>query len=116
MITLFNELKQPVSVEQLKILLKKKGLSVNKTTIYREIVFLLDQKIILEVDLREGKKRYEPAKLGHHHHLVCGKCKTIEEIAPNEAIEEEILRIAKNHSYKSADHFFEIIGLCPKCS
>lgn len=70
----------PITALDLIEAFRSAHIPANKTTIYREIAFLLEQKIIKEVEFGEGIKRYEIAGDAHHHHLVCIKCKKIEDV------------------------------------
>src|SRR3989344_5357220 len=54
--------------------------SVNKTTIYRDLEKLVNEKILNSVVLVPGVTHYELSSLGHHHHLVCTDCQTIRDI------------------------------------
>jgi Fe2+ or Zn2+ uptake regulation protein len=107
----------PVAAHDLITMLKKQGRDVNKTTVYRELLFLKDEGIINEIDLLEGQKRYELADPHHHHHhLVCTKCKSIRCVEmPNDldALEQ---RIKKQHHFHVTGHILEFFGLCKKCT
>lgn len=88
-------------------------LKVNKTTVYRQIDKLLLENKILEVELGDGKKRYELKDLKHHHHLVCKKCGTIDDI---EIDEKMILgSLSKKTSFKIESHSLEFFGTCVNC-
>ena len=54
---------------------------VNKTTICRELDFLMGKGLIKEIEFGEGKKRYEiDSGSDHHHHLICLNCKKVEDV------------------------------------
>lgn len=88
-------------------------LKVNKTTVYRQIDKLVDDNKIVEVELGDGKKRYELKDLKHHHHLVCNKCGMIEDIELNEEIILKELSIKTN--FKVENHSLEFFGNCVNC-
>jgi len=69
LLDIFSGARKPLSVAELLVLLKKKGKEVNKTTVYREIQFLLSQTIIIAVFVDETHTKYE-IQTTHHHHLV----------------------------------------------
>jgi len=108
--------KGPISAQDILSSLKKGSLEVNKTTIYREIDALLAAQVIREVDLLEGKKRYElHLEHDHHHHIICTECKAVQcvEIYHDlDSIEREIL---KKHRFKVTSHSLEFFGLCSSC-
>ena len=87
----------------------------NKTTIYRELDFLLEQGIITEVDFGESKKRYEFNTQQHHHHVICVRCKKIEEVDLSQDLSQYEDKISKEKNFKIIHHSLEFFGLCPKC-
>ena len=94
-------------------LIKKIGM--NKTSIYREIAFLLRLKIIQEVDFGDRIKRYELRDLKHHHHLICLRCKNVQDISFTENLEWEEKRIKKLKKFQVVRHDLEFFGYCQKC-
>lgn len=105
----------PISVTELNSKLQNGGVAVNKTTLYRELEFLLAEKIVKEINLREDKKRYELADSAHHHHLVCLNCKRVEDIDLQNDLskQEEVIKNTKN--FKVINHSLEFFGLCKNC-
>lgn len=106
----------PLSVQEIIAELKKKQLTANKTTVYRQLELLLFHKIVREVRLHDRSLRYELA-LGddHHHHLVCIKCHKTEDISFEEDIERQEKIILQKKKFKVLQHSFEFFGLCEKC-
>ena len=88
-------------------------LKVNKTTVYRQLEKLLTDGMIIEVELGDGKKRYELKSLAHHHHLVCKKCGSLEDIRLDERIILE--EVSKKSNFKVEDHSLEFFGICVNC-
>jgi Fur family ferric uptake transcriptional regulator len=110
----FNENHGPADYVQILDYLKKQGLDANKTTIYRQLDFLLSEGLIRELDFGEGKKRYE-LKSGHHHHLLCTKCKHIECVDIEDNFQKEEEEILKRNNFKIKSHMLEFFGICGKC-
>jgi Fe2+ or Zn2+ uptake regulation protein len=106
---------RPLSVGEMLEFFSQKKMEPNKTTLYREVYFLIDQGILKELDLGDDRKRYELSHLDHHHHLICEKCNSIEDVV----IDEDLKTIEKNilvrNSFKVTDHTLEFFGLCKKC-
>jgi Fur family ferric uptake transcriptional regulator len=100
-------------------LLAKRGNEVNKTTVYRELDFLLSEQIIKNVQIDSSTEYYELADREHHHHLVCTNCKKILDFSPSEAIEEDIdiliSDLEKKTGFQVQEHSFELFGRCGKC-
>lgn len=108
--------KTPTSVQELLPKLAAQDLPVNKTTVYRELDFLLENQVIIELDLLDGAKRYEILHPNHHHHhLVCTGCGNIECVEMHHDLDEIEARIATSHQFKVSSHVLEFFGLCSKC-
>lgn len=106
---------KPVSVLEMLQAMSGEDLVPNKTTVYRELYFLMEHGIVTELDLGDEKKRYELAHMGHHHHLICTNCKNIEDVVFEENLAgiEEKIRVEKQFMVK--DHSMEFYGLCKNC-
>lgn len=109
---------QPVSAPQLLEQVSQKHPSVNKTTIYRELDFLADNKILSEIDILDGMKRYELLHPDHHHHhLVCTSCRDIQCVeVPHHDLHALEGKIQQTHNFTVQSHVLEFFGLCRKCS
>ncbi len=111
----FSERKEPLSAADLLSQLARRGCTVNKTTVYREVGFLLEKEYIHEVSLRGKEKRYELTSAGHHHHLVCLKCEVVEDIPlENELVATE-KTIQGRTGFQIQSHALEFFGLCVAC-
>ena len=107
---LLNHTRTPVSVPDVL-----KDVPVNKTTIYREMETLTSKGYLTEVDFGDGIKRYELSLKGHHHHLVCVKCRSITDyVLPRDFTREE-KRIARTKKFTVLRHTLEFFGLCRRC-
>jgi len=115
LVEILENTKQPLSVPEVVTLLKNNHLSPNKTTIYRELTFLLDQGIVQELDFGDSKKRYELDTQDHHHHLVCINCKKIEDFDLSSDLDKEEKKILKDKNFKVISHSLEFFGYCKDC-
>lgn len=107
-VTILGKISAPVDI---KTLVEK--IKVNKTTVYRQIEKLLNNGVVTEVELGDGKKRYELKSLGHHHHIVCNKCGDLEDVELNE---DFLLKtVSGKTSYKIESHNLEFFGKCVNC-
>ncbi len=105
---------RPLSVEELRTHLAQMRIRVNKTTIYRELVFLKSQEVLREVELGDERKRYElVSDKAHHHHMVCNNCKSIEDVVVDEALERRWM--PQPRSFRVNNHLLEFFGLCEQC-
>lgn len=114
-VVLFTSAKAPLSANELIKHFHQNNNKVNKTTIYRELFFLLNENIIKEIEFGDGQKRYELEDHEHHHHLVCLKCRKVEdvELITDLALEEN--RILKQTGFKVVNHSLEFFGYCKNC-
>jgi Fur family ferric uptake transcriptional regulator len=101
----------PVSADKLV-----KLIGVNKTTIYRDLNLFLAYKIISEVDFSDGTIRYELTDLKHHHHLICLKCKRVQDISFEENLEWEENKIKNSRRFQVVRHNLEFFGYCQNCT
>lgn len=100
----------PVSVQDILSQVR-----ANKTTIYRDIDFLIAQRQVTSVEFGDGKKRYELVEKGHHHHLVCNICGRIECFDLENNLDQTEKEIADMKSFKVTAHLLEFFGQCQDC-
>lgn len=107
---LLKEDKQPQTVAQMV-----EKLRVNKTTVYRRLEKMVADGTIVEIYLSDGKKRYELAKIGHHHHTMCDNCHKIEcvEIEPDVVVLDKEIKLKLGFWIKR--HKLDFFGLCARC-
>ena len=106
----------PLSVSDLRSALLVSKLAPNKSTLYRELYFLMEQKLVAEVDFLDGMKRYEfIAHDGHHHHIICTKCKAVECVEVCFDTSALLADLAKHSDFLVQNHVLEFFGLCGNC-
>lgn len=65
--------------------------------------------------------RFELAEdlAGHHHHLACAVCGTVEDVAPSPRLEramaEAARAVAEAEGYVVTGHQIDLVGTCPRC-
>jgi len=111
---MLEDTKVPLAAPEILEVLKKKKLDANKTTVYRELEFLVEQNIAQEVEFGDKKKRYEISDK-HHHHVVCVECKQVEDVDLQADLDGVEKKIAKQKGYKIINHSLEFFGLCANC-
>ena len=98
--------------------------SIGLTTVYRTLDLFSRIGAVQKFDFGDGKARFElienPLKKGHHHHLVCVRCKSITDYT--DFMKEELELMEKTEHALSAKYHFRInhhtvdfYGLCEKC-
>ena len=113
----FDSTAKPLSAPEILALMEKRGVMVNKTTVYRDLDRLEALGAIRPISLGGRREYYERVALAHHHHLVCLECERIEDI---DLDEREILRqersIGRAHRFTILRHSLEFFGLCQTCA
>lgn len=110
----FDQSREPVDCSQIISFLENQGFKVNKTTVYRQLDFLLKEGLIHALDFGEGKKRYELVG-DHHHHLICTRCEKIECFEVEENFRKQETDIYMATDFKVTGHLLEFLGICKKC-
>lgn len=106
----------PVSALELHALLKKKGLSVNTVTVYRELAVLEKEGHVHGEKFKDGTKRYCLESEGHHHHLICTGCDAVQDIEMDHDLDAIEKKIGKEKAFTVQSHALEFYGLCAECS
>jgi len=106
---------KPLSCFDIQKFLAKKKLLANKTTIYRQLAFLRAQKIIKELQFNDGIRYYEVTPKGHHHHIVCTRCETIDHVELKKDLDTQEKIIFRNNRFKVLTHWLEFYGICDSC-
>jgi len=107
----------PISAIEIGKALKKKNIVVNKTTVYRELDFLMKRELVREVKLEARKSYYESALMEHHHHLICNACGKVKKIR-SKGLEKKMMEIEKaqyKKGFEILDHSLEFFGRCQQC-
>lgn len=104
----------PLDVSSVINFLKKQKIQVDKVTVFRIMNVLTDKGLITPIQLGEGKFRYEYTAKADHHHFICERCGTIEDISDCkiDILEKEI---TKKKGLLIKRHSLEFFGLCPSC-
>lgn len=107
---------QPLSALEILHILKSSLPKLNKTTIYRELDFLISNSIVSEIDILEGMKRYELVTSSHHHHhLVCTDCHSIQCVEMENDLDDLERKIKVRHKFFVKSHILEFFGRCSRC-
>jgi Fur family peroxide stress response transcriptional regulator len=85
--------------------------SVSLATVYKTLDTLEQHGVIEEVTLRADSKRYD-ANLAPHHHVVCMRCKAIEDIDDDEAA-RAMPKVPAGFQVRFSR--LQILGVCAKC-
>jgi len=93
--------------------LKKQKMSPDRSTIFREMLFLVKNNIITKNTIL-GIDYYEMPK-DHHHHLICVKCNSIDRVEIENHLKKQEKQIAKENKFNVINHSLEFYGVCHNC-
>jgi len=107
---------KPLTAAQILADARVRAASREKTTVYRELDFLVAEKLAHTIDLQDGKRRFEITHRGeHHHHLVCTKCETVTCVELPKHLHDIEAALGKKHHFLITSHSLEFFGLCKSC-
>ncbi|MGH9079427.1 MAG: Fur family transcriptional regulator [Acidimicrobiales bacterium] len=108
---------RPLSIPE--ILASHAGLP--QSSAYRNVTALIEAGVVRRVTGVDDHGRFELAEdLGvHHHHLACGGCGKVEDVALSPRLERAMAEaarvVAEEQGYDVTGHQFDLVGLCPSC-
>ena len=90
-----------------------KGLG--RATVYRTVRLLVEQGLLCKLSLQDGASRYAlSTRIGHHHHLVCVRCSSVQEFRQS-VIERVLMDLEAAETGTVVGHRIELYVLCPSC-
>ncbi|MEX1279246.1 MAG: Fur family transcriptional regulator [Acidimicrobiia bacterium] len=98
------------------------GDDVPLSSLYRTLTVLESAEVAVPHFGARGVTRYELAEwlAGHHHHLVCTDCGSVEDVDIPSGVEERVevivRAIADPAGFRPTGHELEISGLCRRCA
>src|SRR5580704_16808568 len=97
------------------------GQKIPQSSAYRNVTALIDAKAVRRVAGTDDHGRFELAEelSGHHHHLICGTCGQVVDIAASPRLERalaEAARVAEEDTgFTVDDHRMDLVGTCSQC-
>jgi Fur family ferric uptake transcriptional regulator len=91
------------------------------SSLYRSLTVLNDMGVIRKHHDSDGLARFELAEWlgGHHHHVVCLNCGSVEDVSVDSRTETMLEGLATSLAtavgYEPSGHVLEIEGLCRHC-
>ena len=96
-------------------------LGLPQSSMYRNLSVLEQAGIVHRVVTDGGFARYELSEdvRGHHHHLVCGTCGAVEDVAIPPSLERQVTRsladVADRTGFAAIRHRLDVFGTCRNC-
>lgn len=108
---------RPLSIPE--ILESTKGLA--QSSAYRNLAVLENAGVVVRVITTDEWARFELSEdlTGHHHHMVCSVCGSVDDVRIPDSIEHELDaaldRVAKKAGFSMAHHRLDVVGVCKTC-
>jgi Fe2+ or Zn2+ uptake regulation protein len=104
---------KPVSAPRLARMLVR---DMNEVSLYRTLEKLVAADVITRTALGSALAHYEFEKK-HHHHLVCTKCESVEDVAlcVPPLLEKKVLAHSRAFE-RISSHSLEFFGVCRACA
>jgi len=114
LMNLFEASSEPLDVQTMIDYLDRKDIKTDPATVFRIVNLFTEKGLTKQIQLQEGKFRYELASIADHHHLVCTRCGDIQDISDcNIDVLES--HIEKRKNFKVTSHALEFYGVCANC-
>ena len=106
-----------MSTEEIYNEVKKECPEIGLATVYRAMLLLEELGILYKHNFEDGKNRYElnnPDEDHLHHHIICLKCGSVDEV------EDDLLghledEIESKYNFKIVNHKLKFYGYCSNC-
>ncbi|HLD26683.1 MAG TPA: Fur family transcriptional regulator [Patescibacteria group bacterium] len=106
-------LNTPQSATEIMRRITKKGLKIDKVTIYRILDLFVQLGFVGKTYFKGKATHYELCSQLHHHHLICNRCNKVEDIS---LIEDFLLKeVEENTTFRVDSHYLEFFGACIQC-
>jgi len=102
------------SPEQIYAVVKRRVPSASLATIYNNLRVFVEKGLLREVSPHASTLLVE-GNLEPHHHLVCTRCKSVQDIAGDFVDFKRLARQAPG-GFDLTKPLIDVFGLCPRCS
>jgi Fur family ferric uptake transcriptional regulator len=103
------------SAQQLHARLREQGEAVGLATVYRTLQHLAEEGEVDVLRTADGEAVYRRCSIGHHHHLICRRCRRTVEV-DSVAVERWAKTIAEDNGFADVEHVVEVFGTCADCA
>lgn len=112
---LANAKDRHLSAEDIYRLCVEAGEEIGLATVYRVLTQFEEAGLVIRHNFAGDQSVFELDSGTHHDHLVCVKCKAVEEFTDPE-IEKRQKDIAIRAGFTITDHSLNIYGICRNCN
>lgn len=103
-----------IGIDEIYENIKESNPSMSLATVYKNLTFMQEAKIVDEVKLPNQKQRYELVKKPHIH-LVCEKCGSITDMELESSIDALKKTCTDVSHFEVKETSIAMIGICPYC-
>jgi Fur family transcriptional regulator, ferric uptake regulator len=117
LVELLERASKPLSIPD--ILAGRRRLA--QSSVYRNLAVLEHAHVVRRIVTGEEFARFELAEdlTGHHHHLVCSNCGTVQDVTIPTRLEHSVERaldeVATATGFAGVSHRLDLIGTCRAC-
>lgn len=123
-ISILQNSKHPLSVQQILFKLEESDLTPNKTTIYRLMEKLVEAKQVTMIVVNNGVAYFEYLSSEdshhnhHHHHFFCNECEFLYCLdgCHVDRFGIELKELLPSKRFKIKKHYFNLHGVCENCT
>ena len=87
---------------------------VGRATVFRALDLLVDLGVLNRLHTDGRCSSYIVCADQHHHHLVCERCGSVQEIS-DARVERAVRAMAVESGFRAREHHLEIVGVCGEC-
>jgi Fe2+ or Zn2+ uptake regulation protein len=102
------------SLEEIAAGLRERGVKADFSSVFRGVTRLVEDGALAQVELGDGKARFE-ATSSHHEHVRCYECGTVAEV-PGCLVAGAIPAVERQTGFAITDHRLLLSGICGSCS
>jgi len=101
------------SIKDLTASLRKRGVNADFSSVYRALRRMVAEGSVNEVQLGDGKTRFE-ASGEHHEHLLCEGCGTVSAVSGC-LVDRAVPAVERKTGFSITGHHLLLSGRCPSC-
>ncbi|WP_456431229.1 Fur family transcriptional regulator [Nitratifractor sp.] len=89
--------------------------TLSLATVYKNIVTMVEQGVLVEVPISGRKSKYE-LKKHEHLHLICTECGSVTDRQMDEIISADTEKIARDSAFRLHGRQVNLYGVCEHCA
>ena len=112
-----SQAKRPLSIPEIL----ETTTDLAQSSAYRNLTVLENAGVVVRVITTDEWARFELSEdiTGHHHHMVCSVCGSVDDVRIPDAIEQELdaalSKVASKAGFLMAHHRLDVVGVCKEC-